>query len=75
MSKLKKQKRKEYGIYFLVGTIAIFGLSFLSFSIGYKGVLQDVFFCLMPICLILGIGFLIASYRTKEEENESNYLT
>ena len=72
MSKSKKQKRKEYGIYFLVGTIAIFGLSFLIFTIGYTGNLQNVLFCLMPICLILGLGFLIASYRTKEEENESN---
>ena len=72
MSKSKKQKRKEYGIYFLVGTIAIFGLSFLTFSIGYTDNLQDAFFCLMPICLIIGLGFLIASYRTKEEENESN---
>jgi hypothetical protein len=72
MSKSKKQKRKEYGIYFLVGTIAIFGLSFLTFAIGYKGNLQNVFFCLLPICLIIGLGFLVASYRTKEEENESN---
>jgi hypothetical protein len=66
MRKLDKQTRKEFGIYFLIGAVACLVLSFLIFSIGYTGFFQKLITCLMPICIITGVVFLIASYRSKE---------
>lgn len=66
MSKSKKETRRDYGVYFLVGAVACLLISFLIFTTGYEGFIQNIILVLMPLSLILGVGFIIASLLTKE---------
>ena len=67
MKKISKEKRKRLGIYFLTGAASCFVLGFLIYAIGYRGFFNNIITCLMPICVIVGLVFLIASFVAKED--------
>jgi len=66
MEKITKEKKKRLGIYFLTGGASCLVLGFLIFAVGYRGIFNNIITCLMPIFIIAGLGFLIASFVAKE---------